>query len=181
MTMNRRKLTGRQQRVLERQLAQAEGLRLYRRTLAVLEYGRGRPVDEIAELLRVSRRSVYNWIEAYCQRLDPSRLADAARPGRPRLWAEDEQALLRSLLETSPERLGYSSVNWTVPLFQEQIERATGARFSEDTIRRALHAEDYVWKRPRYLLEPDPEREKKASDPPNPAWIGPRNRPLGPG
>jgi len=37
----------------------------------------------------------------------------------------------------------------------------TGILYSSDTIRRRLHELDYVWKRPRYVLALDPEREKK--------------------
>jgi predicted DNA-binding protein YlxM (UPF0122 family) len=48
-------------------LKQARDSRQYRRVLAVLEYSRGKSVTEIAELLRVSRQSVYNWIEHFDQ------------------------------------------------------------------------------------------------------------------
>ena len=61
----------------------------------------------------------------------------------------------------SPDQLGYPAVNWTIPLLQEQLGRCTGQWPSEDTLRRQLHRLDYVWKRPRYVLDPDPELEKK--------------------
>lgn len=179
--MNRRQLTPWQRRQLKRQLQEASDSRLYRRTLAVLEYDRGRSVEEIAGSLGVTRQSVYNWVGTYLDRLDPHSLADADRPGRPRLWTEEQQTVLRCLLESSPDRLGYYAANWTVPLLQEQIERATGRRLSEKTIRRALRAEHYVWKRPRYVLEPDPEREKKTPDPAHRSGIGSPHGPLGRG
>lgn len=69
--------------------------------------------------------------------------------------------LLRTLMQTSPDRLGYFAVNWTVPLLQEQIDHTTGLRLSEDTIRRELDRQHYVWKRYRYVLDPDPDLEKK--------------------
>src|ERR1051326_7097822 len=162
--MNRPKLTRAQRRSLEHQLQQTPDARVYRRTLALLEYNRGRTLTEIALSLCVTRRSIHNWIAAYEQSHAPHVLADALRSGRPRLWSAEQQALLRTLLETSPDRLGYFAVNWTVPLLQEQIERATGQRFSEDTIRRALDRQRYVWKRFRYVLDPDPQREKKTLD-----------------
>ena len=159
--MNRLKLTQAQRRSLEHQLQQTPDARVYRRTLALLEYNRGRTVTEIALSLGVTRRSIHNWIAAYEPHHDPHVLADALRSGRPRLWSAEQQALLRTLLATSPDRLGYFALNWTVPLLQEQIERATGQKFSEDTIRRELDRQDYVWKRFRYVLNPDPQREKK--------------------
>jgi transposase len=164
--MNRPKLARARFRQLESQLRETSDARVFRRTLAVLEYGRGPSVADIAETVRASRQSVYNWIEGYHRRHDPSALADRARSGRPCLWTEERQALLRSLLKTSPDRLGYVAVIWTVPLLQAQIERATGWRPSDEAVRRELHRQGYVWKRPRYVLEPDPDREKKTLDHP---------------
>jgi transposase len=179
--MKRWQLTAGQRRELKRQLQEAADVRLYRRTLAVLEYAQGRSVESIAASLGVTRQSVYNWIGAYRSRHEPSSLADAQRPGRPRRWTEQHQALLRCLLESSPDRWGYYAVNWTVPLLQEQMERATGRRLSDETIRRGLRAEHYVWKRPRYVLEPDPAREKKTPDTPDRAGTGRRHGSLGRG
>jgi len=50
------------------------------------------------------------------------------------------------------------------------IEQA-GMIFSESTIRQHLHRLGYTWKRSRYVLEPDREREKKTAYlPQNPAF-----------
>src|SRR5579872_4240783 len=159
--MNRLRLTSGQRRGLQRQLQETPEARVYRRTLALLEYSRGRSVADIAASLHVSHRSVYRWVQAYAQGREPSALHDAARAGRPRLWTTQRQALLRTLLDTSPAQWGYFAVNWTVPLLQEQIEHVRGVRLSEDTIRRPLQREHFVWKRPRYMLEADPDQEKK--------------------
>jgi transposase len=167
--MKRRKLTQTQRRALEHQLQQTSDARVYRRTLALLEYHRGRAITEIALSLGVTRRSIHNWIAAYEQGHDPHTLGDALRSGRPLLWSAQQHALLSTLLQSTPDRWGYFAVHWTVPLLREQIERTTGQKFSEDTIRRALERQDYVWKRFRYALDPDPQKEKKtlsaASDP----------------
>jgi hypothetical protein len=48
-----------------------------------------------------------------------------------------------------------------VPILQDYLEGAGGRRLSEDTIRRQQRRLDYVWKRSRYVLPPDPQREKK--------------------
>lgn len=162
--MNQLKLTVRQRRQLECQLHETSDARVFKRTLALLEASRGQSLTEIAASLGVTRQSVYNWIAAYRRDQKPSALADALRSGRPRLWSPERTALLLTLLETSPDRLGYFAVNWTVPLLQEQIERSTGLRLSDDTIRRELHRQRYVWKRYRYVLDPDPDQEKKTLD-----------------
>lgn len=171
--VNRLGLTAWQRRRLERQLHETTDARIYRRTLAVLEYNRGRSVRDIGSSLAMSARSVYNWIDAYAKCHDPGALHDDARPGRPSLWTEERQALLTTLLNTVPDQLGLPAVNWTVPLLQEQIEQATGQKLSAETIRRQLRRERMVWKRPRYILDPDPERYKKTQDSQKPSLVEP--------
>jgi transposase len=164
--MSRLNLTTWQRRRLRYQLTETHASRIHRRTLAVLEFDRGRPVADIARMLRVSRQSVYNWIEAYRDAHDPTDLVDAVHLGRPHLLDEDSTALLRSLLDCSPQDFGYFATNWTVPLLQEHLQHTTGQSLSDETIRRSLRRLGYEWKRPRYVLAPDPEREKKTADSP---------------
>jgi transposase len=130
----------------------------------VLELDRGRSVADIAEMLGVTRQSVHNWAAAFVRESDPSALTDDYRQGRPRLLTEDAEDLLRLLLTCSPQDLGYPATDWTVRLLQQELESGLSQRPSDDTIRRGLHQLGYVWKRPRYVLAPDEEREKKTAD-----------------
>lgn len=157
---------------LQRQLKDTQDARVYRRTLAILECSRGRPIAQIARALGVTRQSVHNWIEAYAQVHDPGALCDEDRSGRPSLWTEDLRALLQALFDQSPDERGYFAVNWSVPLLQEELEHCTGQWLSDDTIRRELDRLGYVWKRSRYVLDPDSEREKKTAD----SSPGPKNQ-----
>jgi transposase len=175
--MSRLQLTSWQRHCLRRELTQTRDARLYRRLLAVLEYDRGRPVADIAHMLGMTRQSIYNWVEVYLQNLQPAALDDAEHSGRPRLLSEDDEDLLETLLAISPQDLGYPDTTWTVPRLQEALAASTGQRFSDDTIRRALRRLRFLWKRPRYVLEPDPEREKKRPDPTaNPGTAGAQRR-----
>jgi transposase len=65
-----------------------------------------------------------------------------------------------------PERCGYHATHWTVPLLQDQVRLNLGIQCSQVTIWRCLHRLGYVWKRPRYVLVPDPQREKIYGPPP---------------
>jgi transposase len=162
--MSSERFTPAQMQQLEHQLIQTDDVRLYRRTLALLMWGRGSSVTEIASLLQVRRQSVYNWLDSYTSTSDPACLRDAARSGRPPRWTSQTEALLADSLVAPPDQLGYLAVNWTVPLLQDHLEHACQIRFSDDTIRRALHRLGYVWKRYRYVLSPDPDLEKKTPD-----------------
>ena len=162
--MTSKRLEPAQMQQLERQLVQTDDVRVYRRTLALLMWGRGSAVAEIASLLNVRRQSVYNWIATYLHSGDPACLRDSERSGRPARWTAQIETRLADLLGVSPDQLGYLAINWTVPLLQDQLERDTQVQFSDDTIRRALHRLGYVWKRYRYVLAPDPDLEKKTPD-----------------
>ncbi len=167
--MIRLRLTRWQRLRLGCQLKDTQDARVYQRTLAILEYSAGQPLARIAARLQVSRQSVYNWIETYRQTYLPAALRDEDRSGRPSLWTEDLRALLRALLGQTPDELGYFAVNWTVPLLQEELAHRTGQSLSDDTIRREMDRLGYTWKRSRYVLEPDPEREKKTAPSPTSA------------
>jgi transposase len=158
-------LTTARRRRLEQQLRQTNDAGLFRRTFAVLEAAAGRPIAEIARLLRTSRVSVYHWIACYQQGHDPAALADQRGGNHPSLWTEQLQAALAATLQRRPEHFGYQAVEWTVPLLREHLAGWRGADLSETAVRRQLHDLGYVWKRPRYVLDPDPQREKKTPDP----------------
>lgn len=179
--MSRLELTSRQRRRLRRQLAGTLDARVLRRTLAVLEFDQGRPAADIARMLGVTRQSVYNWVQAYARALDPEALQDEPGRGRRRLLDEDQERFLASLLAVSPQELGFPHAGWTVPLLGEALQIATDQGVSDDTVRRALRRLDYVWKRPRYDLEPDPLLEKKKAHPPAGQGVSTAERGAGPG
>src|SRR5436305_4778006 len=162
--MPRLRLAARQRERLRRQLVETRDLRIYRRALAILEADRGRPIAAVAQMLGVSRQAVHNWLAAFARTPSPASLADAPRSGRPRLLDEEDTDLLYVLLGLSPQHFGFPEVDWTVPRLSEALERGTGRRASCATARRQLREWDYVWKRPRYVLAPDPEREKTTAD-----------------
>ena len=177
--MSRLSLTPWQRRRLQAEVADTADARLLRRALAVLEVDAGRSPAAVARLLGVTRQSVYNWVGAYLRAGGPAGLADRPGRGRPPVLDEDADHFLDALLAMTPQALGYPHANWTVPLLQKTLAIGTGRRPSDDTVRRALAARDYAWKRPRYRLEADPEREKKTAH--LPAGPGPARaqRPAG--
>ena len=177
--MSELKLTRWQRLQLQRQLKHCQDARVYRRTLAILDYARGEPIPSIAQRLGVTRQSVYNWIATYAEAPAPDSLVDGGRSGRPTFWTDGLRILFQALLDRKPDELGYFAVNWTVPLLQDALAACTGQRLSDDTLRRELDRLGYVWKRPRYVLDPDPEREKKTADPPENPELAAAQRRVG--
>jgi transposase len=130
--------------------------------MAVLQVLGGASPQQVARLMGVSRGSVYGWLRRLSQQGEAEALADRERSGRPPLLSTRELKHLRWLLSHSPQEFGFFCTEWTVAVLRTQLQREGGPQVSEDTLRTALHQLGYVWKRPRYSLEPDPEREKKA-------------------
>jgi len=159
--MSRLQLKTRQRHHLRKQLQTVPEARVYRRTLALLEVAQGRPIAHIAQSLGVSRQTLYNWLERYQQSYDPAALRDHKGGGRPSAWTPQLQAVLVESLARPPDHWGYQAANWTVPLLGEHLVAARGQRLSDSTLRRQVWRLGYVWKRPRYVLVPDPAREKK--------------------
>jgi transposase len=159
-------LTRSQRYQLRQQLKHTQDAALYRRTLALLELDKGKPLAQIARSLGVTRQSIYNWVDVYTLAYDPLALVDAERSGRPAVWTPELQELLEKLLHESPTAWDYPAVNWTVPLLRQQLATWDGRWLSEDSIRRRLHEMGYVWKRKRYVLPPDPDKEKKTTHSP---------------
>jgi transposase len=176
------RLTAGQRRRLERELARARDAALFRRILALLEVDQGRPVGEVAKQLRVDRRSVQRWIARYRLQASVEALRHQPGQGRPRSWNQALESRLQVALSQRPTDFGYAATGWTVPLLQQWLaEGRPGPRFSAATIRRRLRERDYVWKRFRYVLTCDPQREKKTPNPPPASGIGRAHRALGPG
>ena len=159
--MNPVRLTPQQRFRLRRQLRTTDDLGTYRRTLGLLELDRGNAVTDVAVRLGVSRRTVHGWIDTYRHHPVPSSLVTHHSTGRPSDWTEDAQAILLASLDQPPDHFGYQATGWTVPLLQSHLAHWGLTGLSDATLRRQLHALGYVWKRPRYVLDPDPRRAAK--------------------
>jgi len=125
------------------------------RAQAVLWLAEGQPVEAIAELLHVSRQTVYNWAERFQQRerLDlRARLLDAPRSGRPPTVGGIIDPLIAEVIDQDPRTLGYRSTVWTAALLIQHLKHTHGIDVSRTSIRLALERLRIRWKRPRHQL-----------------------------
>jgi transposase len=140
---------------LEKLLTATEDVRQLKRTQALLWLAEGDSVEEVAERLRVTRQTVYNWVARFEARAELSlewRVADGARPGRPRTALEIIDPLIESVLDEDPRQLGYRSTIWTAPLWQQHLAGVHQIEVSGKSVSRALARLDIIWKRPRHQL-----------------------------
>jgi len=115
--------------------------------------------SEIATFLLCARSTVYavaqewqkgrRWPEPIC--------AD----GPPCLTPSFRRSLL-ALLKKTPAAYGWCRTRWSCAALALQLQAQRGVRVSAETVRRCLHALDWVWKRAKLVAkDSDPERTWK--------------------
>lgn len=113
---------------------------------------RGQRVPQIAQTALRSRDTVARVLHRFrAGGLDavPRRTAPGPTPTVTPAW---EAELLR-VVELDPRTVGVPAANWTTGLLAGYLARQTGVRVGQETVRLALHAHDYVCKRPTWTLE----------------------------
>jgi transposase len=131
------------------------GAREFQRAQALLLLDEGTSVAEVAELLRVSRQTIYNWASRFQtrqSRLVTARLADAPRDGRPATVGEIIDELLDEVIEADPRNFGYCSTIWTAELLQHYLRDYFQITASRRSVQYALRRLHLRWKRPRHTL-----------------------------
>src|SRR5947209_20602790 len=114
---------------LEALLARTPSAREWCRARALLWLAEGRSVAEVADLLLVSRQSVYNWADRFERREDldlRARLRDAPRSGRPPTASGVIDPLIGEGIDREPRELGHRSTDWTAALLVQCRKRARG-------------------------------------------------------
>ncbi len=155
--MGKIKLDEREVAQLEVVLKTSDDVRQLQRTQALLWLSEGDTISEIAERLRVDRRTIYNWIYRFEQRADTeltSRVADGVRSGRPATAKGIIDPLIDLVIDSDPRDFGYSSTVWTAPLLQTYLGAEHQIAVSCESVRDALDRLGIDRKRPRYQLAP---------------------------
>jgi transposase len=159
-------LTAQDREGLQHLLAAGSFAKEHCRIQALLWLAAGQPVDRIAEVLGVSRRTVYYWAERFQQRSDldlVDRLADAPRSGRPATALGIIDPLLAEVIDVDPRKFGYRSTGWTNRLLRRHLREVHRLVVSRKSVSLALARLGIRWKRPRHqlALRPNTWRQSK--------------------
>lgn len=114
-----------------------------------------------AETCAVSDDSLHRWWTRFLTE-GRNGLADRPRPGRPRKLFEEALTLLRTAIAAAPQDYGYPVTVWTIADLTDLIGRK-GWSVGVTTVQRTLHAEGYVYRRPRHDLTHRQDAEAVAS------------------
>src|SRR4051812_14474497 len=115
------KLSSRAAAQIEKLLVSTNDVRQFKRAQALLWLSEGDSIDQVAERLRVTRQTIYNWLARFETRVEQPialRIADAKRSGRPRSALEIIDPLIEKVIDTDPRQFGYRSTIWTANLLR---------------------------------------------------------------
>ena len=115
--------------------------------------------SEIASVLLCARSTVYavarDWQKG-------RRWAEPVRASGPPCFTPSLRRSLLALLKKTPAAYGWCRTRWSCATLALQLQVQRGISVSAETVRRCLHALDWVWKRTKLAAkDSDPERAAK--------------------
>jgi transposase len=143
-----------------KRMARREVGRVGERARMVLLSGRGYGVSRIAEVFECGPATVRRWLARF-EAEGAAGLRDRPRPGRPPKADGAARATIRREVERPAAAAGHRIGSWTVPTLRQRLAERWGVAVSPATLRRALVAEGYRWRRPRHRLPRDPDAARK--------------------
>lgn len=148
------------QRAELRHLARQAVGRVSERAHFVLLSDQGHASLEIGTLMGYEAVTVRTWLKTYREH-GLTGLDDAPRMGRPPK-EKYLKAVVQAQASQPPPNAGYLQAWWTVALLGLHLLERFRIQVSEATVRRALHAVGFRWKRPK--LAPARRRDPQAAE-----------------
>ena len=128
-------------------LDQVEGKQATLRVVAGINHKNGVTQTELAEWYGVSRTTIHNWL-GRLEKLESEALEDViyddSRSGRPSKLSEEQWDELVTVLENSPEDVGFDAPVWSPNLVKQYIRETYDIDYSLRHIRELLNRAGYV-------------------------------------
>lgn len=121
------------------------------RARAVALHSAGWPVSRIAEALGVTPQAVYLWLDRFRDE-GAAGLRDRPRGGRPRQYGDSFRRIATAVVSSRPRDLGLAITVWSILTLAAYLWMSTTRKISTSHLRRILHDEGYVWRRPKLTL-----------------------------
>lgn len=149
------RLSYRERSALEQFLKSRASGEQIKRAQALLLLDEEERVTDVAEVLRVSRQTIYHWVKRFAA--EPAatlsvRLADAPRSGRPVTAQGIIDPLIDAVIDSDPRDYDYNSTVWTADLLRLYLAQVHGETVGLRSVGYALARLGLRWKRPRHTL-----------------------------
>lgn len=106
--------------------------------------------DLVADVLNISRSAVYRWISQYREGGEEALDTKKAPGAMPVITPQIERWLRRTILWSTPERLGYDTRLWTLAILVEVLRRRFGIVVYPSTVANHLHKMGLSCQVPQY-------------------------------
>jgi len=133
--------------------------RISKRAVCLLLSADGASTNLICQVTGLSGDAVTD-IRRRWQRRGIASLREMFRPGRPPKITAQYRKQLRKALRDGPLSCGYVFTTWSIARLNTYLQNTTGIRICNDWLRQLIHAEGFVYRRPKYTLKG--KRNKKA-------------------
>ena len=136
---------------LKRQAERDGQSRVARRLHAIVLNMDGRSSGEIANVLKVARSNVSQWLANF-ERSGIDALLEGQRPGRPCGLEPAHLKTLKDIVDSGPVAYGFTGGVWTSPMVARVISEEFGRTYHPGHVRKILYALDFSGQRPRRVL-----------------------------
>lgn len=136
-------------------MVRTSAARILRRAYALWWNAEGESFHDLADQLKVSRPTVYNWLERFHERADGdlrTRLADAQRSGRAKTALGSSDPLIETVSASDPRAQGYRAPVWSAPVLMNSLANVHHRTVACQSVRLAIARLRIRWKRPRPTL-----------------------------
>lgn len=130
---------------LEATMVEIDGYREVQRLIAAIIYKRGPSVPMLAEWLDKREATIYEWFNRLEAEPIGEAIQDDQRPGRPSKLTETEREKFESLLQHSPEKIGYDASDWTPELVRQFLYQEFDAEYTLRHVRRMMKDAGISW------------------------------------
>jgi putative transposase len=153
------RITARERQALLEQYRKGATERVRLRAPILLLLANGYSWAVIASVLFCSTRTIARWKN----RVEQDGISGVLGPPPPaRLGSWWSEVVAEWVLKWSPRDFGFVRSRWGCQVMVLVLLETYELRVSQETVRRWLHKEQMVWRRPRPTVEPcDPQREEK--------------------
>lgn len=145
-------LTSRQRRRLQQIRDKPPTPRIGKRAVCLLLSAEGTPSRLIGQVTGLSKDTITD-IRRRWNEQGMASLQDAPRPGRPPKVGPAYRQSLREALRRGPLGYGYVFTTWSIARLNAHLQNITGTPICNDWLRQLVHAEGFVYRRPKHTLK----------------------------
>ena len=170
------KFSGRTKKRLKKELVTAQklnNLHLYKRVKALLFIGQQYHMDDIADLLNVSARTIYNWFLRFLfERFSWLLGYHYSGRGRKPKLSKEQKKLLYDIVEHGPEKYGFDCGCWNSAIILEVIKREFKVTFNPRYLCTLLKKIGLTYQKAKFVSDrlDDEEHQKKRREWEDKTW-----------